>query len=176
VDLVASTEIGSGPSSGHRRHCASRPGVRLPGPDLHERGRPVQYLADMVVLISDAATGDPALAVIIEPQLRDSDTALQLAGLRHTAAASRMPAAVLVCCARNLAEGTSARQLIRTGHPASTWPRVVIDSGGPPADGATPYLTVFAASMGGIDMETEPGARGPRRHRSTEVSAADGCG
>src|SRR3984957_19026111 len=35
---------------------------------------PVQYLADMVVLVSDAATGKPALAVIIEPQLRDSDT------------------------------------------------------------------------------------------------------
>jgi hypothetical protein len=35
---------------------------------------PVQYLADMVVLISDAATGNPVLAVIIEPQLRDSAT------------------------------------------------------------------------------------------------------
>ena len=35
---------------------------------------PVQYLADMVVLISDAATGEPVLAVIIEPQLRDSET------------------------------------------------------------------------------------------------------
>ena len=35
---------------------------------------PVQYLADMVVLISDATTGKPVLAVIIEPQLRDSET------------------------------------------------------------------------------------------------------
>jgi hypothetical protein len=37
----------------------------------------------------------------------------------------------------------------------------VIDSGGPPGrDGAGgPYLTLFAASMGGIDMESEPGAR-----------------
>ena len=35
---------------------------------------PVQYLADMVVLITDQATGEPALAVIIEPQLRDSET------------------------------------------------------------------------------------------------------
>ncbi|HEX3712267.1 MAG TPA: hypothetical protein VHV09_05700 [Trebonia sp.] len=35
---------------------------------------PVQYLADMVVLISDAATLKPVLAVIIEPQLRDSET------------------------------------------------------------------------------------------------------
>lgn len=35
---------------------------------------PVQYLADMVVLISDPATGKPVLSVIIEPQLRDSET------------------------------------------------------------------------------------------------------
>jgi predicted transposase YdaD len=35
---------------------------------------PVQYLADMVVLVSDAASGEPVLAVIIEPQLRDSET------------------------------------------------------------------------------------------------------
>src|ERR1017187_8790256 len=34
---------------------------------------PVQYLADMVVLVSDQATGEPVLAVIIEPQLRDSE-------------------------------------------------------------------------------------------------------
>jgi hypothetical protein len=38
---------------------------------------------------------------------------------------------------------------------------IVIDSGAPPGrDGAGgPYLTVFAASMGGIDMESETGAR-----------------
>jgi hypothetical protein len=37
---------------------------------------------------------------------------------------------------------------------------IVIDSGGPPGqDGGSPYLTVFAASMGGIDMASEPGAR-----------------
>ena len=32
---------------------------------------PVQFLADMVVLISSAKTGKPVLAVVIEPQLRD---------------------------------------------------------------------------------------------------------
>src|ERR1700729_3083484 len=56
-------------------------GVELPGevavslaPTDMSSVVPVQYLADMVVLITDAATGEPALAVIIEPQLRDSDT------------------------------------------------------------------------------------------------------
>ena len=37
---------------------------------------------------------------------------------------------------------------------------IVIDSSAPPgAAGGGPYLTVFAASMGGIDMASEPGAR-----------------
>jgi hypothetical protein len=56
-------------------------GVSLPGavavslaPTDMSAVIPVQYLADMVVLVSDAATGEPALAVIIEPQLRDSET------------------------------------------------------------------------------------------------------
>lgn len=37
---------------------------------------------------------------------------------------------------------------------------IVIDSSKPPGadDDGSPYLTVFAASMGGIDMESEPGA------------------
>jgi hypothetical protein len=57
------------------------PGVKLPGrvtaalaPTDMSAVVPVQYLADMVVLISDAATGKPVLAVVIEPQLRDSET------------------------------------------------------------------------------------------------------
>jgi hypothetical protein len=56
-------------------------GVELPGqmdvslaPTDMSAVVPVQYLADMVVLISDAGTSEPALAVIIEPQLRDSET------------------------------------------------------------------------------------------------------
>jgi hypothetical protein len=59
------------------------------------------------------------------------------------------------------AEAAKCRQLIRTGHPGFNLAPIVIDSGGPPGrDGAGgPYLTVFAASMGGIDMESEPGAR-----------------
>jgi hypothetical protein len=35
---------------------------------------PGQYLADMVVLVTDTLTGEPVRAVIIEPQLRDSET------------------------------------------------------------------------------------------------------
>jgi hypothetical protein len=124
---------------------------------------PVQYLADMVVLISDAATGEPALAVIIEPQLRDSETKryswpVYVTTARRTA---KCPAAVLVVLCPDPAEADKCRRLIRTGHPGFDLAPVVIDSGGPPGRDGTggPYLTVFAASMGGIDMESEPGAR-----------------
>jgi hypothetical protein len=139
---------------------------------------PVQYLADMVVLISDVATGNPALAVIIEPQLRDSDTKrfswpVYLTTARRVA---KCPAAVLVVLCPDPAEAAKCRQLIRTGHPGFDLAPIVIDSGGPPGrDGAGgPYLTAFAASMGGIDMETEPGARRVLDAvASPEVSEAD---
>jgi hypothetical protein len=139
---------------------------------------PVQYLADMVVLISDAATGEPVLAVIIEPQLRDSETKRYSWPVYVTTArrVAGCPAAVLVVLCPDPAEAAKCRQVIRTGHPGFDLAPVVIDSGGPPGrDGAGgPYLTVFAASMGGIDLESDAGA-----HRvldaiaSAEVGEAD---
>jgi hypothetical protein len=89
---------------------------------------------------------------------------------------AKCPAAVLVVLCPDLAEAEKRRQLIRTGHPGFDLAPVVIDSVGPPGrDGAGgSYLTVFAASMGGIDMESEPGARRVLDAiASTEVSAAD---
>jgi len=146
------------------------PGITLPGrpavslaPTDMSAAVPVQYLADMVVLISDAATGEPVLAVIIEPQLRDSETKRYSWPVYVTTARrlARCPAAVLVVLCPDPAEAEKCRQLIRTGHPGFDLAPIVIDSGGPPGrDGASgPYLTAFAASMGGINMETEPGAR-----------------
>ena len=124
---------------------------------------PVQYLADMVVLVADAATGKPVLAVIIEPQLRDSETKRYSWPVYVTTArrVAQCPAAVLVVLCPDPSEAEKCRRLIRTGHPGFDLAPIVIDSGGPPGrDGAGgPYLTGFAASMGGIDMESEPGAR-----------------
>jgi hypothetical protein len=139
---------------------------------------PVQYLADMVVLISDAATGKPVLAVIIEPQLRDSETKRYSWPVYVTTArrVARCPAALLVVLCPDPAEAARCRRLIRTGHPGFDLAPVVIDSGAPPGrNGAGgPYLTVFAASMGGIDLESEAGARQVLdAMASTEVSAAD---
>jgi len=124
---------------------------------------PVQYLADMVVLVSDQATGEPVLAVIIEPQLRDSE-AKQFSWPVYVVTArqiNKCPAAVLIVLCPDPAEAEKCRQLIRTGHPGFDLAPIVIDSSGPPGrDGtADPYLTVFAATMGGIDLESEAGAR-----------------
>jgi hypothetical protein len=145
-------------------------GIQLPGeiavslaPTDMSAVIPVQYLADMVVLISDAATGEPVLAVIIEPQLRDRETKRYNWPVYVTTArrVAKCPAAVLVVLCPDPAEAAKCRRLIRTGHPGFDLAPIVIDSGGPPGrDGAGgPYLTVFAASMGGIDLESEPGAR-----------------
>jgi hypothetical protein len=112
---------------------------------------------------SDAATGEPVLAVIIEPQLRDSETKRYSWPVCVTTARriAQCPAAVLVVLCPDPAEAAKCRQLIRTGHPGLDLAPIVIDSGAPPGqDGAGgPYLTVFAASMGGIDLESEAGAR-----------------
>src|SRR3984957_2020082 len=154
-----------------------RPAVSLAPTDM-SAVVPVQYLADMVVLIADAATGEPALAVIIEPQLRDSETKRFSWPVYITTArrGAKWPAAVLAVLCPAPAEAAKCRQLIRTGHPGFDLVPIVIDSGGPPGrDGAGgPYLTAFAASMGGIDMETEPGARRVLDAiASAEVNTAD---
>jgi hypothetical protein len=146
------------------------PGISLPGevavslaPTDMSAVVPVQYLADMVVLIADAATGEPALAVIIEPQLRDSETK-RFSWPVYVTTARRLagcPAAVLVVICPDPAEAAKCRQLIRTGHPGFDLVPIVIDANGPPGhDGVGgPYLTLFAASIGGIDMASETGAR-----------------
>jgi hypothetical protein len=80
----------------------------------------------------------------------------------------------LVVLCPDPAEAGKCRQLIRTGHPGFDLAPIVIDSGGPPGGGSSPYLTVFAASMGGIDMESERGARlVVDAMASAEVSVAD---
>jgi hypothetical protein len=130
---------------------------------------PVQFLADMVVLISSAKTGKPVLAVVIEPQLRDRETKRYSWPVYVTSArrVSKCPRAVLVVLCPDPAEAARCRRIIRTGHPGFDLAPIVIDSGTAPdasgrdgAGGSTgPYLTVFAASMGAIDMATEPGAQ-----------------
>jgi hypothetical protein len=78
---------------------------------------PVQYLADMVVLVSDQATGEPVLAVIIEPQLRDSE-AKQFSWPVYVVTArqiNKCPAAVLIVLCPDPAEAEKCRQRLRPG-------------------------------------------------------------
>jgi hypothetical protein len=122
---------------------------------------PKQYLADMVVVISDAATGRAALSVIIESQLREDETK-QYSWPVYVASARRIrgcPAAVLLVICPDPAEAIKCAQLIRTGHPGfDLAPIVISPHNAPGTDDTTPWLTVFAACMGAIDLEDKANA------------------
>jgi hypothetical protein len=122
---------------------------------------PVQYTADMLVVISDVASGEPVLSVIIEPQLRDDETKRFSWPVYVTDArrVSKCPAAVLLVLCPDPLEAEKCRQIIHTGHPGFDLIPVIIDPlSSPGRDGGSPYLTIFAACMGAIDMATEAGA------------------
>jgi hypothetical protein len=122
---------------------------------------PVQYTADMVVVISDEATKEPVLTVIVEPQLRDEETKRFSWPVYVTTArrANKCPAAVLLVICPDPVEAEKCRQVIRTGHPGFDLIPVIIDPlTSPGQDGGSPYLTVFAACMGAIDVRSHEGA------------------
>jgi hypothetical protein len=58
-------------------------------------------------------------------------------------------------------EAEKCRRIIRTGHPGfDLAPEVIDPLNTPGAYGdSSPYLAIFAACMGAIDLETEQGAR-----------------
>jgi hypothetical protein len=92
--------------------------VRL-GPNDMNNVVPVQFTADSVVVVSDAVTGEPTLAVIIEPQGRDDRTKQYSwpAYLTNARRAARCPSAVLLVICPDPSEAEKCRQVIRTGHP-----------------------------------------------------------
>lgn len=123
---------------------------------------PVTFLADSVVVVSDDGTGEPLLAIIVEPQGRDNLTK-KFSWPVYVTVARRVlqcqHAFLLVICP-DPAEAAKCREVIRSGHPGFDLAPAVIDPRTMPgADGASPYLTVFAACMGTIDMTGEDGAR-----------------
>jgi len=138
---------------------------------------PAKFLADAVVVVSDAATGQPALVIIVEPQGRDDPTkeyswpVYITAVRRHVQCRS---AFLLVICPDPV-EAAKCRRLISTGHPGFDLLPLVIDPFDTSAIGAdSPYLVVFAACMGAIDMAEEQGARTVLQAiRDTGASAAD---
>lgn len=122
---------------------------------------PVTFLADSVVVVSDAATGEPLLAIIIEPQGRDAK-AKKFSWPVYVAVARRAlrcPYAFLLVLCPAPVEAVKCREVIRTGHPGFDLAPFVIDSENMPATNeAGPYLTLFAACMGAIDMAEKAGA------------------
>ena len=123
---------------------------------------PVTFLADSVVVVSDAATGEPLLAIIVEPQGRDEPTKkfswpVYVAVVRRIL---RCQYAFLLVVCPDPVEAAKCRELIRTGHPGFDLAPAVIDPRNTPGTGETsPYLTLFAACMGAIDMTDQAGAR-----------------
>ena len=148
-----------------------------PGQAGHPTGQLTFSYGGVPAILADAATNKPVLAVIIEPQLRDSETKRYSWPVYVTTARqrSKCPAAVLIVLCPDPSEAAKCRQLIRTGHPGFDLRPIVIDSGDPPGrNGGGPFLTLFAATMGGIDMTTERGARMVLDAiASTEVSDPD---
>jgi hypothetical protein len=123
---------------------------------------PVKFLADAVVIVADKATGEPALVIIIEPQGRDDSTKefswpVYLTVVRRHLRCQR--ALLLVICP-DPQEAKKCRRLIATGHPGFDLVPAVIDPLNAPGVGsASPYLAIFAAFMGAINLDEDQGAR-----------------
>jgi len=122
---------------------------------------PAQYFADMVVVLTDEQTGQPALAVVIEPQGRDRKTKKVSWPVYLTTAikANKVPRAILVVICWDPREADRCRRVIATGHPGfDLYPIVVDPATFPSWEDAGPYLTILAGATKAIDLGT-PGGR-----------------
>jgi hypothetical protein len=73
--------------------------------------------------------------------------------------------------ARDPAEAEKCRRIIATGHPGLVFVPIVIDRGNaPPLADASPYLVLFNAVIGAVDLDTEEG-----RARVVEAITATGA-
>jgi hypothetical protein len=123
---------------------------------------PVKFLADAVVVVADKATGEAALVIIIEPQGRDGPTKefswpVYVTVTRRHLQCQR--AFLLVICP-DPAEAEKCRRLISTGHPGfDLRPEVIGPLNAPGVGSASPYLAIFAAFMGAMNLEEDQGAR-----------------
>jgi hypothetical protein len=122
----------------------------------------MKFLADAIVIVADKATGEPALVIIIEPQGRDDPTkefswpVYVTVARRHL----RCQRALLLVICPDPDEAKKCRRLISTGHPGFDLIPAVIDPLNAPGVGsASPYLAIFAAFMGAMNMEEDRGAR-----------------
>ena len=150
--------------------------IRL-GPTDMNNVIPVEFTADSVVVVSDAASGEPTLIVIVEPQGRDDKTKQYSwpAYVTNARRAAQCKRAVLLVVCPDSTEAENCRKVIRTGHPDFDLRPIVIDPlHTPDLAGASPYLIIFTACVRVLDLETESGARQVLAAvRDTGASAAD---
>lgn len=123
---------------------------------------PIKFLANAVVIVTDTTTGEPTMVIIIEPQGRDDPTkefswpVYVTVARRHL----RCQRALLLVICPNPDEADKCRRLISTGHPGFDLTPAVIDPlNSPGVESASPYLAIFAAFMGAINLEEDQGAR-----------------
>lgn len=84
--------------------------------------------------------------------------------------ANKCAGAVLITVCWDEAEAEKCRRVIRTGHPGFIFVPIVIDRRTvPDLVWGSPYLVLLTAIIGGIDLETDSGAR-------TAVQAITGSG
>ena len=123
---------------------------------------PIKFLADAVVIVADKATGEPALVIIIEPQGRDDRTKEFSWPVYITVARRHLQcqrAFLLVICP-DPDEAKKCRRLISTGHPGfDLTPEVIDPLNAAGVGSASPYLAIFAAFMGAMNLEEDQGAR-----------------
>jgi hypothetical protein len=121
---------------------------------------PAQYLADMVVVLTDQRTNKPVLAVVIEPQGRDRKTKKVSWPVYLTTAikANKVPRAILVVICWDPREAARCRRVIPTGHPGfDLYPIVVDPRTFPSWEDASPYLVILAGATKAIDLATPRG-------------------
>jgi hypothetical protein len=134
--------------------------IRL-GPNSLNAVVPAEFTADAVVIVSDPATGDPQVVIVVEPQGRDDQTKryawpAYLAIVRSTV---KCPNAVLIVICPDPREAEKCRRVIQMGHPNyDLWP-IVIDPQHAPDDNAGPYLTLFLACLPALDLADPAVAR-----------------
>ena len=138
---------------------------------------PIKFLADAVVIVEDRATGEPALVIIVEPQGRDDPTKAFSWPVYVTVARRhlRCQRALLLVICPDPDEAKKCRRVISTGHPGFDLIPAVIDPLNAPGVGSTsPYLAIFAAFMGAMNLEEDQSARAfLTAVRESGASAAD---
>lgn len=114
------------------------------------------------VVASDPDTREPLLAVVIEPQEK-ADVWIGVDWPFYVTAArvaNECPRAVLIGACWDLAEAEKCRNIIPIGHPGFVFAPIVVDSRTPfDLASGSPYLTLFSAVLGGIDLTVEDGRR-----------------